>query len=150
MNTASYKQQNFWNFVFSLFFLAVGAAALWYMKEARGGYLVAVPPFDALLMAFAAFRITRLIVYDKITRWFRDLFAGRSGLLGTAGDLLQCPWRVGFWSALAVVFCYFIYDWAWSVMLFLVIAGAGSLLQIIANAVGWKAEHLKQDATEKR
>jgi hypothetical protein len=39
-----------------------------------GAFPQGVDVFDALLMAFAAFRITRLVVYDKITRWFRELF----------------------------------------------------------------------------
>ncbi|MBX4192279.1 DUF1360 domain-containing protein [Candidatus Parcubacteria bacterium] len=129
----------------------------------RGGFLVSVPPFDALLMAFATFRVTRLIVYDKITRWFRELFADSveyekdgityvevkpfgSGLRHTIHDLLQCPWCIGFWAALAVVFFYFIYDWAWTIIFFLALAGAGSLIQVIANGIGWRAENLKLEA----
>jgi hypothetical protein len=116
-------------------------------------------------MAFAAFRITRLIVYDKIARWFRELFADTreyekdgvawievrpygSGLRHTIHDLLQCPWCIGFWSALIIAFCYFIFPWAWFVIFFLALAGAGSILQVAANAVGWKAELLKNDAKQ--
>src|SRR5271154_241725 len=69
------EDQNFWNFIFSIFFVCVLVAALYTMNLVRGGFLVSVPPFDAALMALATFRITRLIVYDKITRWFRELFA---------------------------------------------------------------------------
>jgi len=155
------EDQNMWNFLLSVFFVAVLAAALYVMKEVRGGFLVSVPPFDALLMAFAAFRITRLVVYDKIARWFRELFADTrefeeggvtyieirssgTGLRHTVHDLLQCPWCVGIWSALVVVFCYFIFSWAWSVIFLLALAGAGSFIQVIANLVGWKAEGIKR------
>lgn len=144
-----HRSHNIWNFVFSAFFVVVLAAAGWYMKEARGGYLVSVPPFDALLMALATFRITRLIVYDKIARWFRDLFLYEGGFFETVQDLLSCPWCIGIWSSLVVVFCYFLYDWAWFVIFFLALAAAGSFLQIIANAVGWKAEHTKQQVEER-
>ncbi len=113
-----HKAQNFWNFIFSLFFLAVLCAAANYMKEVRGGYLVSVPPFDALLMALATFRITRLVVYDKITRWFRDLFLGSNSFASTIRDLLGCPWCIGIWASLIVVFCYFIFSWAWFVIFF--------------------------------
>ena len=41
--------QNFWNFIFSLFFLLVLVGALYVMKAVRGGYLISVPPFDAQL-----------------------------------------------------------------------------------------------------
>ncbi len=160
------EDQNFWNFILSLFFLCVLIAALYIMAVVRGGFLISVPPFDALLMALATFRITRLIVYDKITRWFRELFADTrefeqagvvyveikpygSGFRHTLHELLQCPWCIGIWSALAVMFFYYIYPWAWSVIFFLALAGVGSLIQVWANGVGWKAENLKLDSFEK-
>lgn len=160
------EDQNIWNFIFSVFFVLVLVAALWGMKEIRGGFLISVPPFDALIMAFATFRITRLIVYDKIARWFRELFVDTrefeqggvtfveirsygSGLRHTIYDLLLCPWCIGIWSALIVVFCYFVFDWAWSVIFFLALAGAGSLLQVASNSIGWRAESLKMEAKEK-
>jgi len=134
-----------WNFLFSALFLAVLVAATVEMKEVRGGFLVSVPWFDAVMMTFATFRITRLIVYDRITLWFRELFEGRtSGFLAVVSDLLQCPWCVGMWAALAVVYFYFVFDWAWSVVFFLALAGAGSLLQVMANGIGWRAEQLKK------
>jgi hypothetical protein len=109
----------------AVFFIVVLVGALLAMKALRGGFLVSVPPFDALLMALATFRITRLVVYDKITRWFRELFVKRrvyekdgkmwveitphgGGFFHTIYDLLQCPWCIGFWAALIVVFCYFV------------------------------------------
>ena len=143
--------QNFWNFIFSLFFIVVLVFALWLMKAVRGGYLSSVPPFDALLMALASFRITRLVVYDKITRWFRDLFNthDKSGIRYTIHDLLSCPWCIGFWSALVIVLAYFIFPWAWSVIFFLAVAGAGSLIQLYANQLGWHAENTKIDVKEK-
>ncbi len=147
--TPEHKAQNFWNFVFSVFFLLVLVGAAWYMKESRGGYLVSVPPFDAIMMAFATFRITRLIVYDKISQWFRDLFGGEASFFVTVRELLACPWCIGIWASLAVVFTYFVYDWAWFVIFFLALAGAGSLLQVVANLVGWRAEGLKNDVLNK-
>ena len=160
------EDQNVWNFIFSVFFFVMLIAALFEMKQIRGGFLVSVPPFDALVMALATFRITRLIVYDKIARWFRELFADTrefeqdgvmfveirsfgSGLRHTIYDLLLCPWCIGMWSALIVVFTYFIFDWAWSVIFILALAGAGSLFQVIANGIGWRAESLKLEAKEK-
>ena len=145
-HTVAYKV---WNFLLSVFFVVVLAAALLEMKEVRGGFLVSVPPFDAIMMTFATFRITRLIVYDRITLWFRELFIGRTSAFRTvAAGLLHCPWCIGVWSALIVVFCYFVFPWAWSVILFLALAGAGSLLQVIANGIGWRAELLKNETKQ--
>ncbi len=151
MHTHSKKGENLWNFIFSVFFIIVLVVALWYMKSVRGFYLGSVPPFDALLLALASFRVTRLVVYDKISRWFRDLFDDPSGygLRHTIHDLLNCPWCIGFWSALVLVVLYFTTDWAWSVIFFLAVAGTGSLVQLYANSIGWRAENLKLDATQK-
>jgi len=132
--------------MFSVFFMFVLILAAWYMKQVRGGYLISVPPFDAVMMAFATLRITRLVVYDKISQWFRDLFAHDNSFFATIRDLLSCPWCIGIWASLAVVFCYFVFSWAWFVIFFLALAGAGSLLQVTANAIGWKAENLKHEA----
>ncbi len=150
MFTDKHKEQNFWNFIFSVLFIGVLAAAAWYMREARGGFLVSVPTFDAVMIALATFRVTRLIVYDKIARWFRDLFAADGwGPLATIHDLLQCPWCIGVWASLVIIFCYFVFPWSWFVVFFLAMAGAGSLLQVISNLIGWKAEILKMEAKEK-
>ena len=138
------QTQQVWNFIFSLFFVVVLAAAVWGLYVLRGEFPTSVPIFDAILMALAAFRITRLLVYDKITLWFRNLFPEGGGFLGTVRDLLHCPWCVGFWGALAVCFAYFVFPWAWFVIFFLALAGSGSLLQVIGNLVGWKAEQLKR------
>ncbi len=150
MHTFSKKNENFWNFIFSVVFIIVLVGALWYMKSVRGFYLGAVPPFDALLLALASFRVTRLVVYDKISRWFRDLFENaNNGLSHTTHDLLGCPWCIGFWSALILVVAYFTQPWAWSVIFFLAVAGLGSLVQLYANQIGWRAENLKLDAKAK-
>lgn len=125
--------------------MGVLAAAVAYLYRLHGGYPSSVPLFDAALMAFATFRVTRLIVYDKISQWFRNLFAYDNNFFATIRDLLACPWCIGIWAALAVAFCYFAFSWAWFVIFFLALAGMGSLLQVIANAVGWKAESLKHE-----
>jgi len=145
-HTLSYKV---WNFLFSVLFLAVLVAAVMEMHEVRGSYLMSVPWFDAVMMTFATLRITRLIVYDRITLWFREFFVDRkSAFMTVVADLLQCPWCIGIWAALAVVFAYFLFPWAWSVIFFLALAGAGSLLQVAANGIGWRAEHLKKSTEQ--
>lgn len=159
------EDQNLWNFVFSVFFLCVLAGAIWAIRELTGSYPSKISVFDTILLSLAAFRLTRLIVYDKIARWFRELFAdtrefvqdgveyveikpyGR-GFRHTVHDLLQCPWCIGVWSALVVCFFYFVYPFAWFVILFLAVAGASSLIQVTANLIGWRAENLKRSTEQ--
>ncbi len=160
------EDQNMWNFVLSVFFLLVLVLTMWEVWGEYHDFPKEVPFFDVVLMSFAAFRVTRLVVYDKITRWFRELFVHtveiekngeawveirpfKNGFFGTIHELLSCPWCIGFWSALIIAFTYFMYPWAWFVIFFLALAGAGSLIQLVANVLGWKAESLKLDAHEK-
>ncbi|HYF12843.1 MAG TPA: DUF1360 domain-containing protein [Candidatus Paceibacterota bacterium] len=160
------EDQNFWNVVFSVFFLLVLVFALWSLYRARGSFPTFIPVFDAVMLSFASFRITRLIVYDKITRFFRELFVHRrevvhdgktyveltpyeNGVLHTMNDLLQCPWCIGLWAGLIATYAYFMFPWAWFVLLFLALSGLGSLLQLIGNLIGWRAENLKLDANSK-
>lgn len=160
------EDQNLWNFLFSLLFVIVLALSIWAIREINGDFPTSIPVFDFVLLVLAAFRITRLIVYDKIARWFRELFADTReheeggvifvevkpygvGVRHTIHDLLQCPWCIGIWSALIVSFFYFIFPWAWFVILFLAVAGVSSLVQVSANLIGWRAENLKMEAKEK-
>lgn len=160
------EDQNTWSFLFSLLFLVVLMVGLWWLWHQTGTFPRSIPIFDAIIMAFAAFRITRLIVYDKITRWFRELFVksrqyelqgvvwveltpSPHGPLRTIHDLLQCPWCIGFWSSLIIVFCYFLFPWAWVVILFIALAGGSTLIQLVANVLGWNAENRKMAAHEK-
>lgn len=160
------ENQNLWNALLSIFFLAILIIALWELWGESNSFPHSVSIFDAVLMALAAFRVTRLVVYDKITRWFRELFVQKryifdergdayvelipyqSGLMRTIHDLLGCPWCIGFWSSLIIVFCYFIFPWAWIITLFLAVAGVSSLVQITANLIGWRAEYSKLTVKE--
>lgn len=164
----SKDDQNLWNFVFSVLFAVLlwGAGRSLYVTY--GGLPQGIDVFDAILVALAVFRVTRLLVYDKITRWFRELFMHRrtipatgsspayvelmaysSGPLRTIYELLRCPWCIGVWAALVVVYAYFMYNWAWYVILILAIAGAASWLQLLTNGIGWRAEMSKLQVLEK-
>lgn len=160
------EDQNKWNAVFSVFFFAVLVGALAYMYHVYHGLPLRVEPFDVLLMSLATFRLTRLMVYDKITRWVRELFVKRTlveqdgvmwvkltphryGAFRTIHELFGCPWCISVWAALIVVFSYYVFTWGFIMMLILAISGIGSLFQIIANLVGWKAELLKEEVRER-
>jgi hypothetical protein len=150
--------QYFWNFVFSLFFLAflfMGTVIL--DGEAYKTY-ESLTFVDFALMVLATFRLTRLFVYDKITAFFREQFSDlvetktgyelvkpARGPRRTLADLLSCPWCFGMWAAGTVAFFYLLTPYAFFVVLMLALGALGSLLQILANLIGWKAEQLKMD-----
>jgi hypothetical protein len=63
----------------------------------------------------------------------------------TLADLLSCPWCFGMWAAGTVAFFYLLTPYAFFVVLMLAIGALGTLLQLLANMIGWKAEQLKYD-----
>ena len=156
--------QNGWNMFFSLVFVGVCAGSVWVMYRAYGVLPNAVPVFDALVMVLAVFRLTRLFVYEKITRFLREWFMDREmivaadgektlafraparGLKRTFHDLLGCPWCVAVWATLPVVFGYYMFSWVWYVLLLLAVSGVATLVQLTANLIGWKAELGKLEA----
>lgn len=154
--------KNGWNFFFAVLFLAVLIASVWGIGMIRGGYPVSIPVFDAILLGLAAMRIVRLVVYDSITRFFREWFMetrtidmpgmqliemvpAEHGIRGTLYDLVHCPWCIGMWAGLIVTFCYFVFPWAWYVILLLAVSGVASSLQVLMNLIGWEAEDYKLD-----
>ncbi|MDM5153864.1 DUF1360 domain-containing protein [Bacillus sp. DX1.1] len=98
----------------------------------------------------AAFRLTRLIVYDKITSFLRtpfieELQIGESdgtvttytkvkgkGLQKWIGELLSCYWCTGVWvSALLLLLYYWIPKVAEPLILLLAIAGVAAIIETV-------------------
>ncbi|MCA9367577.1 DUF1360 domain-containing protein [Candidatus Kaiserbacteria bacterium] len=149
--------QYFWNFIFSAFFGAlIVMATIILNSEARLAWneLTLV---DYTLITLATWRLTRLFVYDTITKWFREQFwdvqkSGRgfvlekpaSGPRRTLADLLSCPWCVGVWMAGTVLFFYLLTAWSVFPIVMLAISAVASFLQILSNLVGHNAERAKK------
>lgn len=105
---------------------------------------------EFLLLALASFRLTRLIVYDKITEFIRNPFideivevneAGESetyyvpkkGLIkGFFGELLSCYWCTGVWSSIALSVLFLLQpNIATPIILVLAVAGLGALIETL-------------------
>lgn len=150
--------QYFWNFVFLVFFTGLLVMATIILKtEARMAY-TDLTLFDIALISLASFRLTRLFVYDSVTRFFREQFYDVKmvrnkavlvkplvGPRRTLADLICCPWCFGTWATLCVAFFYLLTPWAYFPTLILALSSTATLLQLCANALGWKAEQLKKE-----
>ncbi|HMA78707.1 MAG TPA: DUF1360 domain-containing protein [Candidatus Paceibacterota bacterium] len=148
--------QYFWNFVFTIFFVVVvvmGAIILSTEARLAPSELTLV---DFALMTLAAWRLTRLFVYDTAMKWLREQFLDatrtksgvvlekpRRGPRRTLADLFACPWCVGLWASGLVIFCYLLTPVAFYPVLLLAIGAVASYLQILANLTGHAAENQK-------
>lgn len=102
--------------------------------------------FDFIILVFASYRLTRLIVFDTITDWVRRPFHEHidhvlpngdvetviqikgKGFRAFVGELLSCYWCTGFWASLLIL-CIFLFFPSLDIILYLfAISGAASLL----------------------
>lgn len=153
--------QNFWNFWLLVLSAVLLVAEIWVL-DWFGKLPTKIGVFDLVLVTLATFRVTRLFVYDAIMQFVRDWFLVRATSHTTDGELLierrkpkdgvrralselfSCPWCFGLQAAILVVFFYYLTPLAWVVILMFAVGGAATFIQLVANAVGWRAEYLKR------
>lgn len=151
--------QYFWNVIFLLFFLCLAFMATVVLDGEGVRTYETLMLVDYILMAFASFRLVRLVVYDKMFAFFREQFWNvseykgkvilvkpESGPRRTLADLLSCPWCFGVWATFMVSFFYMLTPYAFYPVLLLALSGVATLLQLLANMIGWRAEVLKLDS----
>lgn len=104
------------------------------------------------ILSLACFRLTRLIVFDKITEFIRNPFFDerreensdgemafyyvpkQAGIKRFFGELLSCYWCTGIWAAAVIVALYYYLPVISApVILLLAIAGLSSLIETIVQ-----------------
>lgn len=107
---------------------------------------------DIALLAIAAFRLTRLLVFDKITEFLRKPFLEEvsereengeetvylvpkgKGIRKWIGELLNCYWCTGIWvSAFLLLSFVYIPSIAVPIILILAVAGIASIIETIIS-----------------
>ena len=130
------NDQYFWNFAYSVLFVFLAGASLYYLNFI-GRLPHEVGVFNFILLILATFRLVRLFVYDSVTNFIRGYFAKyESGPGKTMGNLLNCPWCTGIWMALLAAFAYFATPFAWYPIFILALAGAATFIQITILKIG--------------
>ena len=108
--------QYFWNFVFTIFFLILVVMGAIILETESRIRLTELSLTDYVLVTLASWRLTRLFVYDAITKFFREQFwdvvkVGKGfslekpkvGPRRTIADLLSCVWCFGLWASSTVI-----------------------------------------------
>lgn len=110
--------------------------------------------FEFIILILASFRLTRLIMYDKITSFIRKPFheiveeelpdgsiqeflhIKGKGLRYWIGELLSCYWCTGIWCSAFLYFGYVFWPlWFEPLSYLLAIAGSASMLECILEKV---------------
>lgn len=106
--------------------------------------------FEFILLCLATFRLTRLIIHDKVTRFIRKPFHREyeevledgtvetyielkgTGIQKFIGELLSCYWCTGIWCAVLLYAGYsYLVDYFSPIIVILAIAGCASFLEAI-------------------
>lgn len=109
---------------------------------------------DFVLLALASFRLTRLLVYDKITAFLRKPFHKEiteiapdgtveeyieikgTGIRKWIGELLSCHWCTGVWSAAILYGGWVLFPQiGFPVVMILAIAGLASFLETVLSRI---------------
>ncbi|MEH7436424.1 DUF1360 domain-containing protein [Neobacillus drentensis] len=105
-----------------------------------------------LVLSLASFRLTRLLVFDKITEFIRQPFfdevseknedgeievyyiTKRTGIKKFMGELLSCYWCTGIWAATFITgFNYLFPGVSEPITLILAIAGLASIIELFVQ-----------------
>ncbi|EMA6345037.1 DUF1360 domain-containing protein [Bacillus cytotoxicus] len=105
-----------------------------------------------IIFAFAAFRLTRLIVYDKITAFLRAPFIEEleitepdgsvstytkvrgKGLQKWIGELLSCHWCTGIWVSAFLICLYVLFPHVAEIVLCILgIAGLAACIETMVS-----------------
>jgi hypothetical protein len=100
-----------------------------------------------LIIGLATFRLTRLLVFDKITDFIRAPFFDevleegevylvpkQSGIKRWIGELLNCYWCTGIWVSTLLLGGYvFLPVISFPVILLLAVAAVGGIIETVVN-----------------
>lgn len=113
-----------------------------------------IPWMEFFLLILASFRLTRLVVFDQITEFFRKFFLDeveeqnkegqtevfivpKSGKIrGFLGELISCYWCTGVWVAIILTLLYYFFpSISEPFILVFAIAGGASLIEALLQRV---------------
>ncbi len=150
--------QYFWNILFLFFYVALIVIAVLYLEKKAYLSYDELTLLDLSLNTLASFRVTRMFVYDSMTKFLREQFMDTKkvrntevmvkplhGPRRTLSELVGCPWCFGVWATTFVTFFYVLTPYAYFPTLILALAGVATVIQLFANLVGHKAEQLKRE-----
>jgi hypothetical protein len=146
----SNTQGKTWNFWATIFFV-ICLIALGYTLDKKGIGTEDFTLGNIALMVLATYRLTRILVFDKIFKLFRDFFRThqRWYVMFVIKEIITCPWCAGVWVALVIVTIWFLVPFGQLFILLLAISGVASFVVILVNYVGLSTEEKQFDMREK-
>ncbi len=131
LNERKHQAFNFWSvFVFFGAITLVG-----YFLKREGVDIRDLTMKEAVLVILASYRMTRILVFEKIFKYFRDAMKKRENLyvIGTIHSMITCPWCAGVWVTLIIIVFYFLIPYGDLLVYVLALAGLASMVILLSN-----------------
>ncbi len=142
-----FKSEYFWNFIYTVIFLSL-TVLFSYLLIKNELYIQQLSVFDFVVLCLAAYRLTRLLVYDKVLNFIRDRIKNSSsdnGWIKSSQYFLTCPWCAGVWMSLFIITAYTYSDYGKYLAYVLAVSGVASFVHILITLLGWLAEEHKHE-----
>lgn len=141
-NERRHQAWNFWSaFVFFGLVVLVG-----YLLEKKGIDIGKLTLKEAVVIILASYRMTRILVFEKIFKYLRDVLKKRERLyiIGTLSSIITCPWCAGVWVTLVIVVFYFLVPYGILLVYILAMAGVASVVILYSNML-----HMRTDRKQR-
>lgn len=131
------SKENAWNFASLFLFFALVAVTGFLMKE-YGHDITAASTTDLIMIALAIYRVTRVVVFEKIFKYFRDFVKANNNpyFMRTLCSIITCPWCAGVWIALVMIVFFFLIPFGQLMVYLMALSGVASFLVMVSNYIG--------------
>lgn len=136
------RKHQAWNFWSALFFFGM-VVLVGYLLEKKGIEVEDIKLKEAIVIILASYRMTRILVFEKIFKYFRDVLKKRESLyvIGTMSSIITCPWCAGVWVTLTIIVFYFLIPFGVLLVYVLALAGIASIVILYSNMLHMRTEH---------
>lgn len=138
LNERKHQAWNFWSaFVFFGLVVLVG-----YLFQKKGIDIEEITLKEAVVIILASYRMTRILVFEKIFKYFRDALKRREDLylIGTLSSIITCPWCAGVWVTLTIMVFYYLVPFGTLLVYVLALAGITSIVILYSNMLHMRTE----------
>lgn len=124
-----------WNGGFSILFIILVYLFIAFASSIQ--YLQKLDTLEFIILGLATYRLTRLVVKDKVFGSIREAITKRkeNSFFYTLHELQICIWCVSIWVGLFVVSLYYLIPQTYLLFLLLALSAVGSFMQIVSTKI---------------
>ncbi|MFO7933380.1 MAG: DUF1360 domain-containing protein [Bacteroidales bacterium] len=131
MNERKHQAWNFWS---ALVFFGLVVLTGFLLRE-QGIDIRDMTFREAVVIILASFRMTRIVVFEKIFKYLRDVIKKKEDyyVIGTIRSIITCPWCLGVWTTLVMIIFYYLVPYGDLLTYVLALAGIATLIILLSN-----------------